>query len=245
MKIMAVVFAIALMAGSGVSYFSKSESDARYSAKKDTLTAINYFYTKDQVESLIYRSYFTNQLKVLGITSFALPVGANSLLGGTLTMTDGTAYCNLYRVNRDTVITKANFVTTTAGAYTTTGGEYNGIVVYSLNKTTLAMVELARTVDTPALWTAPANVITTVNLNSSITVTEGQLLVTLSNWNANTSTIAPVLATFGTSNGSINFPDNLRTGRSKTAITSPASSYNYNGTDFTGVLSTLVGIWLN
>lgn len=183
-----------------------------------------FFYTKEQVENLLalQANPFLKQMKDLGHTAIAMPIGAYQF-----TINTGSALSNrlalkqLYRVYKSETLTGFQFLQQTQGAYT--AADYNGIKIYSMSGVTATAVVGGETTNDGNLWKSAAGLVTKA-LPAPITLSAGLYAIVFV-YNQSAETTAPKLSFFGASYNTYS-PLGLAVCRSESAQASLPGSYN-------------------
>jgi hypothetical protein len=109
-----------------------SVADARYPAKGDTVTLTNYFYTKTEIDPLVYKQELQNLINNATGINYRFPVLANSLGNTNIAMTDGRRLLIRVDIKSSFSTSGVSYSLTTAGSYTQiTANEKNAIYLYS------------------------------------------------------------------------------------------------------------------
>lgn len=105
-----------------------------------------------------------------------VPGNAINTTNGTLTMANTTAYFTCVYVPAPATITGVNVWMNTAGSYTSTG--YNGVGLYTLNKTTGLLTLVASSTTSTTIWTAAAG-LNQVPFSATYSAVKGEYWVCL------------------------------------------------------------------
>lgn len=186
------------------------------------------------------QSQFQNDILEMSGLNYDFPVGATNINANSGTMVDGTQYFQVYNIKKAKTITGVAFNMVTAQA-TFTADNFNGLVLYSVNKATGELTELTRTANDGNIWKGAINAKISVDFLVPQNVQPGLYAVGLI-YNSSAQTTAVTLATCGTVYSSFHlFNNNIRITSLKAAQTDLPSSVNMSTLT---VASTVWGILL-
>jgi hypothetical protein len=181
----------------------------------DTLTAMDYFYTKAQDDSIKNLKSYTaiSDLNALGASIVGCTFGWNGSTTSTSspTLTDGVLSCYLLdKIVEPKTITNIKVIAGNTGSYT--ADNYNGFGLYKWSSGG-TLTKVAETANTTAPFTSSAAALNTVALTAPYSATVGYYyLVVLVNSNGAMGTVPQFYSTSGnSSNLQKLFPSTVRT----------------------------------
>lgn len=126
---------------------------------------------------------------------FIGPIANVSGVSPSLTLTDGTAIYDLYKIEKTTTVSKFAFILATQGNYT--ADNYNGIALLSYNPTTKVYTKIIESTDNGNIWKATALTLQEISFTPQVLQPGFYAVCTI--WNATgTVTAAPVIKGFAT-----------------------------------------------
>jgi hypothetical protein len=133
------------------------------------------------------------EIRAMGASVVALPIGTSLLMGTYRTMTDGDLILQAFHITKTEPVTGVRFIQRTQGAYT--AADYNGFALYSVSGTTLT--KITETANNGDLWKGTGYTLQTAAFPSVQILTPGIYYVAAV-YNQSAETSAPSVYSFNT-----------------------------------------------